>query len=413
MGVPMQDRELYQEILGLKSPWSVTNVTLNLEEQQVDVFVEHPSGTKLCCPLCSLTLPCYDHTAERQWRHLDSCQFKTLLHASIPRVNCPEHGVKQVQVPWAENGSRFTILFERFAIQVLLATQNVKGAMSILGTKWDQTWSIVERAVARGMARKEAKAVPRIGIDEKAFLKGQNYITLLYDLDNSTVEAISDGSDTDSGIACLSQLSDAQIQSVEVIAMDMSAAYVKAAKQVIPLAETKIVHDRFHIMQMATMAVDKVRRGEHRQLMKDDDDRLSETQYIWLKSFEKLSEKQQEVFDATYDLQLQTGKAWAYKEMLRDLWSQSSAASATAYFNDWYKRVIHTNLKPMKAVARSIRERLQNVVNYCTHQITNAVAEDMNSKIMSIKRRVGGFRNRQNFKTAIFFYCGGLSLYPQ
>jgi transposase len=409
----MQDRELYQQILGLKSPWSVSKVALDLEQQQVDVFVEHLSGTSFCCPECSESLPCYDHTPVRQWRHLDSCQFKTILHASIPRVDCPEHGVKQARVPWAEKGSRFTSLFERFAIQVLLATQTVKGAMSILRTKWDQTWSIVERAVARGKARKEAMPVPRLGIDEKAFLKGQNYITLLYDLDNSTVEAISDGNDTNSGIACLSQLSDAQVQSVEAIAMDMSVAYVKAAKQVIPFAETKIVHDRFHVMQMATKAVDKVRRGEHRTLMKEGDDRLSKTKYVWLTSHEHLSEKQQEVFDATYDLQLQTGKAWAYKEMLRDLWSQSSAASATAYFSDWYKRVIHTKLTPMKTVARSIKERLQNVVSYCTHQVTNAVAEGMNSKIMSIKRRVGGFRNRQNFKTAIFFYCGGLSLYPQ
>ena len=409
----MQDRELYQQILGLKSPWSVSKVALDVLQQQVDVFVEHPSGTKFCCPECSKQLPCYDHTQERQWRHLDSCQFKTVLHASIPRIDCPEHGVKQVQVPWAGKGSRFTSLFERFAIQVLLATQNVKGAMSILRTKWDQTWSIVERAVARGRSRKETTMLPRLGIDEKAFLKGQNYITLLYDLDHSTVEAISDGNDTDSGIACLSQLSGEQIQSIKAIAMDMSAAYVKAAKQVIPLAENKIVHDRFHVMQMATKAVDKVRRGEHRQLMKDGDDCLSKTKYVWLTSFENLSEKQQAVFDATYDLQLQTGKAWAYKEMLRDLWTQTSAASATTYFNDWYKRVIHTKLEPMKTVARSIKERLQNVVSYCTHRITNAVAEGMNSKIMSIKRRVGGFRNRQNFKTAIFFYCGGLSLYPQ
>ncbi|MFN5732075.1 MAG: transposase family protein, partial [Planctomyces sp.] len=92
----MQDRELYQEIPGLKSPWSVSQVTLNLEQQQVDVFVEHPSGTKFCCPECSEALPCCDHTSEWQWRHLDSCQFKTLLHARIPRVNCPQHGVKQV-----------------------------------------------------------------------------------------------------------------------------------------------------------------------------------------------------------------------------------------------------------------------------------------------------------------------------
>ena len=409
----MQDRELYQQILGLKSPWSVSEVSLDLKLQQVDVFVEHPSGTSFCCPECSQSLACYDHTPARQWRHLDSCQFRTILHASIPRVDCPEHGVKQVRVPWAEKGSRFTILFERFAVQVLLATQTVKGAMSILGTKWDQTWSIIERAVARGQARKRQQQIPRLGIDEKAFLKGQNYLTLLYDLDRSTVEAISDGNDTNAGIACLSQLSDEQIRSVEAIAMDMSAAYVNAAKQMVPFAETKIVHDRFHIMQMATKAVDKVRRGEHRALMKDGDDRLSRTKYVWLTSHEHLSEKQQQVFDATYDQQLQTGKAWAYKEMLRDLWSQSSAASATMYFTDWYKRVIHTRLGPLKTVARSIKERLQNVVNYCTHRVTNAVAEGMNSKIMSIKRRVGGFRNRQNFKTAIFFHCGGLDLYPQ
>ena len=343
----MQDRELYQQILGLKSPWSVSKVTLDVLLQQVDVFVEHPSGTKFCCPECSKQLPCYDHTQERQWRHLDSCQFKTVLHASIPRIDCPEHGVKQVQVPWAEKGSRFTSLFERFAIQVLLATQNVKGAMSILRTKWDQTWSIVEWAVARGKSRKETTMLPRLGIDEKAFLKGQSYITLLYDLDYSTVEAISDGNDTDSGIACLSQLSGEQIQSIEAIAMDMSAAYVKAAKQVIPLAENKIVHDRFHVMQMATKAVDKVRRGEHRQLMKDGDDCLSKTKYVWLTSFENLSEKQQAVFDQTYDLQLQTGKAWAYKEMLRDLWTQTSAASATTYFSTPFvrmtgKQTLHT-----------------------------------------------------------------------
>lgn len=409
----MQDRELYQQILGLKSPWVVSQVSLSLEQQQVDVFVEHPPGTKFCCPHCDQTLPCYDHTAERQWRHLDSCQFKTILHASIPRVECPTHGVKQVNVPWAEKGSRFTILFERFAIEVLLATQNVKGAMGILRTKWDQTWSIVERAVARGQARKQDLPLPHVGIDEKAFLKGQSYITLVYDLNASTVETISDGNDAEAGFQALSALSETQLQSIEAIAMDMSAAYVKAAKQSIPLAETKIVHDRFHIMQMATKAVDKVRRTEHRELLKGGDDRLSNTKYVWLTSQENLNEKQLSVFESTFDLQLKTGRAWAFKEMLRDLWGQDSAATATTYFNDWYKRVIHTNLEPMKRVARSIKERLANVVSYCTHRITNGVAEGMNSKIMSIKRRVGGFRNRNNFKTAIFFYCGGLSLYPQ
>ena len=409
----MQDKELYQHLLGLDSPWSVSEVTLNMEEQQIDVCVEHPSGTKFCCPECGRSLACYDHVRDRQWRHLDSCQFKTILHAAVPRVQCPEHGVKQVRVPWAEKQSRFTILFERLAIDVLLATQTVTGAMSILRTNWDQTWNLLQRAVRRGQDRKEDQPLPRIGIDEKAFSKGQSYITLLYDLDNSTVEAITDGNNTESGNACFSQLSLEQIASVEAVAMDMSAAYVKAAKQCIPLAEEKIVHDRFHVMQHATKAVDKVRRGEHRRLKKENDHRLSRTRYIWLTSQENLTDKQRVLLDDVFHLRLETGKAWAYKELLRDLWNHDDAASATIYFKDWYRRVIHTKLEPMKKVARMIKERLANVVSYCTHRITNAVAEGINSKIMSIKRRVGGYRNIENFKTAILFHCGGLDLYPQ
>jgi transposase len=409
----MQDKELYQRILGLESPWSVISIELDVERKQVNVSIEHPPETKFSCPECDESLGCYDHAAERQWRHLDSCQFRTVLRARPPRVNCPAHGVRQISLPWAEKGSRFTLLFERFAIDVLLATQTVKGAMSVLGTKWDQTGAILERAVSRGMARKEALPLPRIGIDEKAFAKGQNDITLLYDLDNSTVEAISDGNDTDSGVACLSQLSAEQLDSVEAIAMDMSAAYVKAAKQIIPQAEDKIVHDRFHIMQLATKAVDKVRRGEHKKLKRNDDNRLAKTRYIWIKSLENLSEKQEALFAETYNLQLQTGKAWAYKELLRDLWLQEDEPTATGYFKNWYRRVIHTKFTPLKSVARTLKARLRNIVSYCRLGITNAVAEGINSKIMAIKRRVGGYRNKQNFKTAVFFHCGGLKLYPR
>jgi transposase len=409
----VQDKELYQHLLGLSSPWSVGKVELDTEAQEIVVAVEHPRGTKFCCPDCQLDLPCYDHTEERRWRHLDSCQFKTMLSARIPRVNCPEHGVRNVSVPWATKNSRFTMLFERLAIDVLRATQTVKGAMTILRTTWDQTWPIVERAVARGQERKEKLPVPHLGIDEKAFAKGQSYLTLLVNLDSSTVEAISEGNDVAGARDCFSQLSEAQIGSVEAIAMDMSAAYVRATMEAIPLAEEKIVHDRFHIMQHATQAVDLVRRREHRRLQSEGDDRLKGTKYVWLTSQENLTEWQQQRLDSSFHVELETGKAWAYKEMLRDLWHHETAEEAITYFRDWYRRVIHTKLAPLKKVARMIKERLANVVSYCTHRITNAVAEGINSKIMAIKRRVGGFRNVENYKTAIYFYCGGLDLYPR
>jgi transposase len=104
----MESKELYRHLLGLCEPWTVGRVELDMARQQVDVYVGHESGTRFACPECGLELSVYDHAVERTWRHLDSCQFLTYLHASPPRVSCPEHGVRQARLPWAEAGSRFT-----------------------------------------------------------------------------------------------------------------------------------------------------------------------------------------------------------------------------------------------------------------------------------------------------------------
>ncbi|MDO8437031.1 MAG: transposase family protein [Nitrosomonadaceae bacterium] len=123
----MESKELYRYLLGMNEPWMAEQVELDMERQRVDVYVGHACCTRFACPECARELAVYDHSGERVWRHLDSCQFLTYLHASPPRVSCPEHGVKQSLLPWAEAGSRFTHLFEAVAINVLLAA-NVKRA---------------------------------------------------------------------------------------------------------------------------------------------------------------------------------------------------------------------------------------------------------------------------------------------
>lgn len=115
----MRDTELYRHLLGLVAPWEVSQVELSAEEGRVDVWVAHPKRTRFVCPDCERELSVYDHSEERSWRHLDSCAFLTFLHARAPRVSCPEHWVRQAQLPWAEPHSRFTLLFERLAIDVL------------------------------------------------------------------------------------------------------------------------------------------------------------------------------------------------------------------------------------------------------------------------------------------------------
>ena len=110
----------YRRLLGLEEPWVVEAVNLELAAQRVEIRLRAQLTTRGGkCPECGKWAVLYDHAPERRWRHLDTMQFETVLVARIPRVNCPEHGVKTIEVPWAGKNSRFTLMFEAFAIRVL------------------------------------------------------------------------------------------------------------------------------------------------------------------------------------------------------------------------------------------------------------------------------------------------------
>lgn len=257
----MRDTELYQHLLGLREPWSVANVELNTRERRVDVWVEHPTELTWSCPECKQSGPLYDHAEERVWRHLDSCDFRTFLHARPPRVNCPRHGVRQVRLPWADPNGRFTLVFERKAIDVLKET-GVKGAGNILDLSWDEAWPIMERAVERGQLAKEKRVMRLLSVDEKAVAKGQKYFTIVCDIEAGTVEYVGDGRKKESLDAFYQGLSAEQLNAIQAVSMDMWDAFVSSTREYVPNAEEKIVFDRFHVMQYMNDAVDTVRRQE-------------------------------------------------------------------------------------------------------------------------------------------------------
>lgn len=412
----MRDTQFYQQVLGLAAPWTVTRVELNVAEHQVDVWVEHPEGVKWLCPQCggdSDEFPCRDHAQERTWRHLDTCQFKTYLHARIPRVECPEHGVVNVSLPWAEPHGRFTVLMEAWIIEVLKECASITGACYLTDLSWDEVFGVMQRAVARGQARKAARPVPHLGVDEKAFRRGHSYMTVVCDLDRSTVEYVSEGRTTESLAEYYETQSAARLAAVEAVAMDMWEPYVRATLEHVPLATEKIVFDRFHIMKHMNEAVEEVRREEHRELSQQQDDTLKGTKHWWLYASENLPDQHQAAFTRVRDQNLRTSRAWAIKETLRELWFYRSIGWARKFFRQWYDWAVPSKLEPVREVAAMLRRRLEQVLNYCKHEITNAVAEGLNSKIMAIKRRACGYRNKENFKTAIYFFCGGLGLCPR
>lgn len=407
----MQDTALYHYLLGLKSPWTVSRVELNIKRQCVEVWAEHPEGALWSCPKCAQELPLYDHAEERTWRHLDSCQYETHLRARIPRVACDEHGVVQVKVPWAEARSRFTLLFERLAIDVL-GQCDVTGATKILRISWDEAWGIMERAVKRGRQRKAPKVVRRLGVDEKAAAKGHRYLTLVCDLEEGTVEHIAEERKQESLEGYYQGLSEKQLAGIEAVAMDMWAPYIQATLARVPEAAGKIVFDRFHVMGYLGKAVDTVRKQEHRALMAAGDETLKGSKYLWLYSRENVPQQRRDEFDILRRKELKVGRAWAIKESLRRLWHYVYPASGWKFWKRWYFWATHSRLEPIRKAAETVRRHIDNILTYYQHPVTNAMSEGLNSKIQKIKSMACGFRNIENFKTAIYFRCGGLDLYP-
>ncbi|MEX1073547.1 MAG: ISL3 family transposase [Burkholderiales bacterium] len=407
----MRDVELYQQLLGLVAPWTVGRVELSVEGERVDIWAEHAPEVRWPCPECATLLSVYDHAEERAWRHLDSCQFKTYLHARVPRIKCPTHGTRQVKLPWAEARSRFTLLFERLAIDVLKEA-SVRGATRILRISWDEAWHLMERAVKRGLQAKGKSVPARLGVDEKALSKGARYITLVCNLDAATIEHVAEARRMESLDGYFLSFPAAQLEGIRAIAMDMWPPYIASTLRLVPGARDKIVFDLYHVMSFMNEAVDEVRKREHREYRARGDETLARSRYLWLYAQERLPQKHQERFAALRAMNLKTGRAWAIKESLREFWKMPTREQALAHWKHWYRWATHSRLKPVIKTAKNIQHKLHNVLTYFTHRITNAVAEGLNSKIQTIKKAAYGFRSFENFRTAIFFHCGGLQLYP-
>ncbi len=172
-------------------------------------------------------------------------QFTTEIHAAIPRCRCQKCGVKTIAVPWAGKHSRFTLMFEAFAIEVLLAAANTQRAATLPGIEWKSAQRIMDRAVQRGLARRTEDSVNNLGVDEKSFGRGHDYVSILTDTDRSRVLEVVPERTIAACNELFGSLSDEQLRSVQSVSMDMWHAFMNSAASKVPWA--KVVHDRFHI----------------------------------------------------------------------------------------------------------------------------------------------------------------------
>lgn len=407
----MKDTDLYSQILGIRSLWTVKDVNLDLSNETVSVFVEPEAEASLVCPKCGSVCSGYDKR-RRQWRHLDTCQYKTLLITDLPRVECPEHVVLTAQVPSGDPGSGLTALFEALVIDCLKEA-SILAVCQQLKLSWNTIYGIMQRAVVRGLKQRQSISPKRIAVDETPFRKRHDYVTFVSVHETGTVQHISPGRKKGDLIEYFAPLSSEQKVTFEAVTMDMASPYISAALQEIPGALDKIAFDKFNVAKLLGDAVDEVRRQEHKALQTKGLSDLTGTKHFWLTNRSNLSVSQLIWFKTLRESSLKTARAWALKDTAMGLWHYVSKAWALKGWNKWLSWAFRSKLSQIRKVAWTVKSHLWGILNAIILKADNGLAESINSRIKMIKVRSRDFRNKERFRASIYFYLGGLDLYPE
>lgn len=393
--------DLFTNALGLKDPWKVTEVSFDSNDSRLDIYIARTKGSKVTCPVCGKECSVHD-SKERTWRHLNFFQYKAFIHCKVPRCDCNDHGVKQVEVPWTRQGAGFTLLFEAF-IMVLVKDMPVNAIAKLIGINSDSIWRIIDHYVAEAYDSIDFSDVTTIGLDETSSKRGHKYITLFVDLYKSKVLYATEGKDA-STIKSFKETFEnhnGNVSSVENISCDMSPAFIKGVNNHFPDAD--ITFDKFHVIKRINEAVDNVRREELKA-----NDILKSTRYIWLKNPKNLTIKQQEQMQPLSKMNLKTLRAYNIKLKLQEFYEINDKAAALSHLKKWFFWATHSRLEPMKEAAYFIKRHWDGIVKYTTTKITNGVLEGINSIIQAVKRRARGYGTTKHFISMVYLVCSDL-----
>jgi transposase len=233
----MKDTALYEQLLGLTTPWAVKRVDLSMEDQRVTVEVELKAKQVWADPTDVTRRAHINGWTEREWRHLDTCQFETVIRARVPQLKYSTGQVEELKVPWADRYSRVSQLMEAFVVRLLQACPTISRVCELVDLSWDTVNAIMIKAVERGMVRREAEPIQHIGIDEKSIERRHSYASILTDIDGSRVLDLVKGRKLESAKELLNTLTPEQRLGVKAVAMDMWPAFMSAARDCLPNAD--------------------------------------------------------------------------------------------------------------------------------------------------------------------------------
>jgi len=414
---------LFTSALGLQPPGVVEDVKLDVSAKHID-FEVSCSGALLSCPACgAASQPVHDRL-RRSWRHLDFFQFEAWLHCDVPRVACGGCGkTTQMPVPWARPGSGFTAAFEALAL-ALCRELPVRQAAALLRCADKQLWRRIEFYVAQARALEDFAGVSIVGVDETSLRRGQDYITVVHDLDAKRLLFATEGRDHQTVLEFAEDLKahGGDPADVRHVCMDMSAAYAKGVALALPAAQ--ISYDRFHVVSMAIEAMDQVRRAEmadNAQAVRSAlgaDDRKTLKQLMWGMRRNPASWSARQVH-AMHWLQrsaLKSARAWRLKMALREVYARArahdSAELAATDLRAWLSWARRCRLEPFKKLAATLKERFDAVVRGMVDHRSNAFVEAMNGLLQQAKRAARGFRTSSNFIAIAYLRMSKLKHLP-
>ena len=407
----MNSTEIFSLALGLTAPWFVSDLSFRNTangNKELHLQISFHKGSKF--PDSMDVLSSVHDTCERKWQHLNFFEHVCYIHCNVPRIKEECSGkVKQINVPWARQGSGFTLLFEAFSMALIEREMTVNSVGDLLKVYPKRIWRIFSYWIDIAYNKDVQDDVTVLGIDETSSKKGHDYITIAADMNKKRVlhATRGKGKSTIKNIRKHLESKGCIKEQIEHISIDMSPSFIAGTMDEFPQAN--IVFDKFHIIKLLNEAMDNVRKSERKE-----HHILKNHKYTFLKKESKLSDKQRSERDELIHLLPTIGEAYRLKELFNDLWSFTDKDEASAFLTFWCDMVDESKVIPFKKFVMMIKAHWTGILNYFKYNVTNGVLEGINSKVQLAKRRARGYRNTDNFISMIYFLMGKLKFdYPQ
>lgn len=400
----MNSIEIFQLALNLTSPWFVSNVEFkesSTKKKSLHITISFIQGHKF-------ELGAIHDTRERQWRHLNFFEHECYLTCRVPRLRTQSGKVKTASVPWAREGSGFTLLFEALSMAFIENEMPVNKASYLLGEYPQRIWNIFNYWISKAYTKDDQSSVTRIGIDETSSRKGHNYVTVMADIDQRRVLHVTPGKDIETIFHIKGHLQSKGVEPEQITdaCIDMSPSFIAGLSDHFP--HTAVTFDKFHVVKLLNEAMDKLRKLEYKEHKV-----LKGHKYTFLKSNKNLSAKQKKDRENLIELLPTIGKAYRLKTLFNDFWDFKDVQEGASFLAYWCDLVDHEQIIPFKSFTKMIKKHWSGIINYLKSQIANGIMEGINNKIQLAKRRARGYKNITNFINMIYFLTGKLKFdYP-